>query len=156
MKQEGMFVLRFGLVGLTAAMLLSGSVQAAVPTQPVPRAVYVGVQLFQKYDQTGGMAQVVTAVKGCYQVMTPAPGLTLGKIECLGEDSAAYEMSIAMTRLHGFPPLPYYTEGQFFGRTLTVLKNAGIHPVAQRRRLMSSILLLSGQDYRQMAASGAH
>ncbi|MGC9272021.1 hypothetical protein [Acidiphilium sp.] len=156
MKQKGMFVVRVGLMGLATAMLIAGSSRAALPAQPVPRAVYVGVQLFQKYDQTGGMAQVVQAVKGCYQVMTPAPGLTLGKIECLGEDSAAYEMSIAMTRLHGFPSLPYFTEGQFFGRTLTVLKNAGIHPVAERKRLMSSILLLSGQDYRQMAAPGAN
>ncbi len=156
MKQEGIFVLRVGLMGLATTMLISGSSRAALPAQPVPRAIYVGVQLFQKYDDTGGMAQVVQAVKGCYQVMTPAPGLTLGKFECLGEDSAAYEMSIAMTRLHGFPPLPYYTQTEFFGRTGTVLRNASIHPAAERNHLMSSILLMSGQDYHQMAGQGDH
>jgi hypothetical protein len=151
MERMGMFVIRVSLMGLVVAMLTSASGEAALPAQPIPRAVYVGVQLFRKYDQTGGMAQVVQAVNGCYRVMAPSPGLTLGKIECLGEDSAAYEMSIAMTRVHGFPPLPFYTRAQFFGRTLTVLRNAGIHPSSERKHLMSSILLMSGQDYREIA-----
>ncbi|OZB22914.1 MULTISPECIES: hypothetical protein [unclassified Acidiphilium] len=156
MEHQGMFAIRVSLTGFALAMLISASGRAALPAQPIPRAVYAGVQLFRKYDQSGGMSQVVQAVNGCYRVMATSPGLTLGKIECLGEDSAAYEMSIAMTRLHGFPPLPYYTQTEFFGRTGTVLRNAGINPAAERNHLMSSILLMSGQDYHQMAGQGDH
>lgn len=144
---------RLAVLALVAG-LISGSAKAALPAQPVPRAIYVGVQLFQKYDQTGGMAQVVMAVKGCYQVMSQ-PGPTLGKLECLGEDSSAYEMSIAMQRQHGFPPLPFYTEQHFFGRVMTVLKNAGVHPAAERSKMMSGILMLAGQDYQQIESGAA-
>jgi hypothetical protein len=142
------------LAALAGAGALSVPANAAIPVQPVPRAIYIGVQLFYNYDHTGGMAQVVKAVKGCYQVMNH-PGPTLGKFECLGEDSSAYEMSIAMQHLHGFPPLPFYTEARFFGRVMTELKGAGVHPASERNKLMSGILRLAGQDYHQIAAGAA-
>lgn len=120
---------RVGVAGL-AVLVVVGSIVVApgaeLPAQPVPRAIYVGVQLIHEYDQAGGMAQVVKAVKGCYGVMTQ-PDPTLGKFECLGEDSSAYEMSIAMQRLHGFPPLPYFMRHRFFGRVMMVLRDAGVH-----------------------------
>lgn len=144
----------FGLVPLAGAVSISIAADAALPAQPVPRAIYVGVQLFQKYDQTGGMAQVVKAVKGCYQVMMQ-PGPTLGKFECLGEDSSAYERSLAMQRLHGFPPLPFCSRQRFFDRVLAVLKGAGVRPAAERSKMMSGILFLAGQDYRQIETGSA-
>jgi hypothetical protein len=98
------------------------------------------------------MTEVVKAVLGCYAVM-PHPGLALGTFECLGEDPAAYEMSITMAMSAGFPPLPFYHKQQYFDRVSTVLKVSGVHPAAARNHLMDAILGLSGKDYGSITAS---